>query len=173
MESLKIYLAYCFRASVANPFPRGRWPRPVQLTRYSDYSLRVLIFLAVDPSRLVTIEEIARSYDVSRAHLMKVAHQLGLLGYGETVRGRGGGLRLARPPEQIGIGDVLRSTEESMALVECFGPASGHCAIESACGLRPLLHDALAAFLAVLDRYTLADLVARRRKPLARLLETS
>jgi len=145
----------------------------VQLTRYSDYSLRVLIFLAVEPSRLVTIEEIARGYDVSKAHLMKVVHQLGLRGYVETVRGRGGGLRLARPAEEIGIGDVLRSTEESMALVECFGPTSGGCAIEPACGLRPVLQEALGAFLAVLDGYTLADLVARRRKPLARLLEAS
>ena len=145
----------------------------MQLTRYSDYSLRVLIFLAVEPGRLVTIEEIARGYDVSKAHLMKVVHQLGLRGYVETVRGRGGGLRLARPAEEIAVGDVLRSTEESMALVECFGPTSGGCAIEPACGLRPVLQEALAAFLAVLDAYTLADLVARRRKPLARLLEAS
>src|SRR5262245_14810720 len=146
--------------------------RPVQLTRYSDYSLRVLIYLALDPERLVTIEDIARGYDISKAHLMKVVHQLGLRGYVETVRGRGGGLRLARPAEEIAVGDVLRSTEESMALVECFGPTSG-CAIEPACGLRPVLQEALAAFLAVLDGYTLADLVARRRKPLARLLEAS
>ncbi len=145
----------------------------MQLTRYSDYSLRVLIYLALDPERLVTVEDIARSYDISRGHLMKVVHQLGLRGYVETVRGRGGGLRLARPPKQIGIGDVVRSTEENMALVECFDPASSRCAIEPACGLRPVLHEALAAFLAVLDHYTLADLVARRRSPLTRLLEAS
>jgi Rrf2 family nitric oxide-sensitive transcriptional repressor len=145
----------------------------VQLTRYSDYSLRVLIYLAVEPNRLVTIEEIARSYGISKAHLMKVVHQLGLRGDVETVRGRGGGLRLARRPEEIRVGDVVRSTEENMALVECFEPGSSQCVIEPACGLRSVLREALAAFLAVLDRYTLADLVARRRKPLARLLEAS
>ena len=142
----------------------------MQLTRYSDYSLRVLIYLTLEPDRLATIEDIARSYDISKAHLMKVVHQLGLNGYLETVRGRGGGLRLARPPEEIAIGDVVRSTEEKMNIVECFDPASSQCAIEPVCGLRPVLHEALAAFLAVLDRYTLADLVARRRSPLARLL---
>ncbi len=145
----------------------------MQLTRYSDYSLRVLIYLALDPERLVTIDDIARSYDISKAHLTKVVHQLGLRGYVETVRGRGGGVRLARRPQEIRVGDVVRSTEENMALVECFEPASSQCAIEAACGLRGVLQEALAAFLAVLDRYTLADLVARRRKPLARLLEAS
>jgi Rrf2 family nitric oxide-sensitive transcriptional repressor len=145
----------------------------VQLTRYSDYSLRVLIYLALDPERLVTIEEIAQSYGISKAHLMKVVHQLGLNGYVETVRGRGGGLRLGRRPEEITVGEVVRSTEENMALVECFDPESSRCAIEPACGLRSLLHEALDAFLAVLDRHTLGDLVARRRKPLTRLLEAS
>lgn len=145
----------------------------MQLTRYSDYSLRVLIYLALDPERLVTIEAIARSYAISRAHLMKVVHQLALRGYVETVRGRGGGLRLARPPEEIKVGEVVRSTEENLDLVECFDAASSRCAIDAACGMRPVLHEALAAFLAVLDRYTIEDLVARRRKPLARLLEAS
>jgi Rrf2 family nitric oxide-sensitive transcriptional repressor len=143
----------------------------VQLTRYSDYSLRVLIYLAVDPDRLATIEDIARSYGISKAHLMKVVHQLGLRGYLETMRGRGGGLRLARRPEEIVVGDVIRSTEENMTLVECFDQASSQCVIEPMCGLRSVLSEALTAFLTVLDRYTLADLVARRRKPLARLLE--
>jgi len=145
----------------------------VQLTRYSDYSLRVLIYLALDPERLVTIEEIARSYDISEAHLMKVVHQLGLRGYVETVRGRGGGLRLRRPAEEIGVGDVVRATEGNLALVDCFDPASRRCVIQPACGLRPVFDEALGAFLAVLDGYTLADLVARRRKSLLRLLEAS
>jgi Rrf2 family nitric oxide-sensitive transcriptional repressor len=145
----------------------------VQLTRYSDYSLRMLIFLALDPGRLATIDEIARSYRISRAHLTKVAHQLGLEGYVETVRGRGGGIRLARPADQIGVGEVVRSTEGKMDLVECFDPKSSQCPIEAACVLRPVLHEALAAFVATLDRYTLADLVARRRKPLRQLLELS
>jgi Rrf2 family transcriptional regulator, nitric oxide-sensitive transcriptional repressor len=143
----------------------------VQLTLYSDYSLRVLIYLAVAPERIATIEEIARSYDISKAHLTKVAHQLGRRGYVETLRGRGGGLRLARPPQEIGVGQVVRAMEENLALVECFDPARSRCAIQTACGLRPVLDEALGAFLAVLDRYTLADLVARRRRPLARLLD--
>jgi Rrf2 family nitric oxide-sensitive transcriptional repressor len=144
----------------------------VQLTRYSDYSFRVLIYLALQRERLVTIEEIARRYEISRAHLMKVVHELGRHGYVETVRGRGGGLRLARPPEEIGVGEVFRDTEGNLALVECFGP-SGECVIEPACGLRAVLQEALVGFLAVLDRHTLADLVARRRTPLVRLLEAS
>jgi len=144
----------------------------MQLTRYSDYALRVLIYLAVDPDQLATIEEIAERYGVSKAHLMKVVHQLGLAGYVATVRGRKGGLRLGRAPEEIRVGDVVRATEANLALVECF-EATSRCRIEPACGLRPVLDEALAAFLAVLDRYTLADLVARRRKPLARLLQAS
>ena len=145
----------------------------MQLTRYSDYSLRVLIYLALDPDRLVTIDDIARSYGISKAHLMKVVHQLGLGGFVETVRGRGGGLRLARAAEEIRVGEVVRSTEADMALAECFEAGVSRCAIEPACGLRSVLDEALAAFLAVLDRYTIADLVARRRKPLSRLLEAS
>jgi Rrf2 family nitric oxide-sensitive transcriptional repressor len=142
----------------------------MQLTRYTDYSLRVLIYLAADPERRATIDEIARGYDVSKAHLMKVVHQLGLRGWVTTVRGRGGGLELGRPPEEIRIGDVVRSTEESMALAECFDPSTSACAIEPRCRLRSALGEALAAFLAVLDGYTLADLVAGRRKPLLELL---
>jgi Rrf2 family nitric oxide-sensitive transcriptional repressor len=145
----------------------------MQLTRYTDYSLRVLIYLAADPDHLATIDEIARRYGISRAHLMKVVHQLGLRGYVETVRGRGGGLRLARAPERIGVGEVVRATEENLALVECLDAAPGgsECVIESACGLRPVLREALAAFLRVLDGYTLADLVTRRRAPLLALLQ--
>jgi Rrf2 family nitric oxide-sensitive transcriptional repressor len=142
----------------------------VQLTRYSDYSLRVLIYLAVEPGRRATIDEIARRYGISRAHLRKVVHQLALRGYVETSRGRGGGLRLARAPEKIGLGEVVRATEENLALVECMSSVASECIIESACGLRPVLREALGAFLAALDEYTVADLVARRRQPLAALL---
>jgi len=144
----------------------------MQLTRYTDYSLRVLIYLAVHQKELATIEEIANAYGISRAHLMKIVHQLGLAGYLETVRGRGGGLRLARAPEKICIGEVVRHTEESMALVECFDARTSHCRIEPVCELRTVLKDALEAFLRTLDGYTLADL-AVRRKPLARLLAAS
>ena len=142
----------------------------MQLTRYSDYSLRVLMYLAVRPDSLATIEEISEAYGISRAHLMKVVHELGRAGLLETVRGRGGGIQLARAPEAISIGAVVRQTEDKLALVECFEPATSQCRIESACGLRGVLEEALDAFLGTLDRYTLADLVARRRKPLARLL---
>lgn len=145
----------------------------MQLTRYSDYSLRVLVYLALRPERRATVEEIAGAYGISRAHLMKVVHQMGRGGFLETVRGRGGGLRLARAPEEIGVGEVIRYTEERMDLVECFEPEASHCRIEPACRLRGVLEEALGAFLGTLDRYTLADLVARRRRPLEGLLDLS
>lgn len=145
----------------------------MQLTRYTDYSLRVLIYLAVHQEELATIEEISDAYGISKAHLMKVVHQLGRAGYLETVRGRGGGIRLARPPENIRVGEVVRHTEESMALVECFDPQKSRCRIEPACELRAALKKAIEAFLGTLDDYTVADLVGRRRKQLARLLEAS
>lgn len=143
----------------------------MQLTRYSDYSLRVLIYLAVRPERLATIEEISAAYEISRAHLMKVVHQLGRGGFVETLRGRGGGLQLARPAEEIGIGDVVRFTEDRLKLVECFDVATSSCRIEKACGLRSVLAEALEAFIDTLDRYTLADLINRRRTALERILE--
>lgn len=142
----------------------------MRLTRYSDYSLRVLMYLAVRRDGLATIDEIARAYDISRAHLMKVVHDLGLAGFVETVRGRGGGIRLAREPVAIGVGEVVRATEGRMDLVECMGPEPGQCRIEPACALRGVLEEALAAFFERLDGYTLEDLVERRRRPLARLL---
>jgi Rrf2 family nitric oxide-sensitive transcriptional repressor len=144
----------------------------MQLTRYTDYSLRVLIYLAVRQEELATIEGIAKAYGISKAHLMKIVHQLGLAGYVETVRGRGGGLRLAQPPEKIRIGEVVRHTE-AMPLVECFDPKTSHCRIEPVCDLRAALKHALEAFLRTLDGYTLADLVVRRRKPLAQLFAAS
>jgi Rrf2 family nitric oxide-sensitive transcriptional repressor len=141
----------------------------MQLTSYSDYSLRVLIYLAVRATERATIEEIAEIYGISKGHLMKVVHKLGQAGYVETVRGRSGGLRLALAPEQIRIGEVIRQTEATMALVECFRP-QGLCRIEAACGLRPILKEALDAFHRTLDGYTLADVIAHRRKSLFRAL---
>jgi Rrf2 family nitric oxide-sensitive transcriptional repressor len=142
----------------------------MQLTRYCDYSLRVLIYLAVRPEYLATIEEISEAYGISRAHLTKVVHRLGRAGFVDTLRGRGGGIQLARAPEEIPIGGVVRRTEDKLAIVECLAPETSQCRIESACGLRGVLEEALDAFLETLDQYTLADVVARRRKPLARLL---
>ncbi len=141
----------------------------MRLTVYTDFSLRVLIFLALKGDGLATIAEVAEAYAISKNHLMKVAHQLGLAGYVATVRGKGGGLRLARKPEEIVLGDVVRSTEPDMALVPCFEPAGAACKIYCGCVLRGALVEARDAFLATLDRYTLADL-ARQRAPLRRLL---
>jgi len=142
----------------------------MRLTSYSDYSLRVLMYLAVRADAVATIEEISRAYGISKAHLMKVVHELGRAGLVETTRGRGGGLRLARRPDEIVVGDVVRRTEDKLDLVECFDPDTSQCRIEPACRLRGVLGEALDAFLTTLDRYTLADLVARRRKPLSDLL---
>lgn len=145
----------------------------MRLTRYSDYSLRVLMYLALRPEQAATIEEISRAYGISRAHLMKVVNDLARAGFLEATRGRGGGLRLARALEEIRVGDVVRHTEERMDLVECFDPTQNRCRIESVCGLRGALEEALDAFLTTLDAYTVADLVARRRKPLIELLAPS
>jgi len=138
----------------------------MRLTVYSDYSLRMLIYLAAKADGLATIAEVARSYGISEHHLTKVAHQLGRSGFIATVRGKGGGLRLARPAAEIRLGEVVRQTEPDMALVPCFStaeaPSGAPCPIVPACGLRGVLGEALQAFLAVLDRYTLADLTQQR-----------
>jgi Rrf2 family nitric oxide-sensitive transcriptional repressor len=141
----------------------------MRLTVYTDYALRLLMYLAVKNDGLATIAEVAYSYGISKNHLMKVAHQLGVAGYVDTVRGRGGGLRLAKPIETINLGDVVRHTEPDLALVPCFAPDSASCTIFSSCALRGALSGALDAFLSALDGHTLADLV-RSRAPLRRLL---
>ena len=142
----------------------------MKLTTFSDYSLRVLIYLALRTDRLATIGEIADAYGISRNHLMKVVHYLGTEGYLETVRGKGGGVRLGMTPGQINIGRLVRETESGTVLVECFDREHSECAIEPACALRGLLREAHEGFFAVLDRYTLAD-VLRHRTRLAGLLE--
>jgi Rrf2 family nitric oxide-sensitive transcriptional repressor len=133
----------------------------MKLTAYTDYTLRTLIYLAIQAPRATTIADIARTYHISEAHLMKVVHQLGIAGDIDTVRGKGGGVRLKRPAGQIHLGAVVRRTEPDLALVACFGSVDA-CAIGPACVLQTALREALAAFLAVLDRYSLADLVAPR-----------
>ena len=135
----------------------------MRLTAFTDYTLRTLMYLAVDIDRLATIAEIAKAYHISETHLMKVVHQLGVSGDVATVRGRNGGMRLAKPAASINLGAVVRRTEADMELVPCFDDAE-LCAIGGACKLRAALREALAAFLAVLDRYSLADLVAPRRR---------
>lgn len=140
----------------------------MRLTTYTDYTLRTLIYLALEPDRLSRIADIARAYDISENHLMKVVHHLGLAGYVETLRGKRGGLRLAMPPAAINLGEVVRRMEPDLDLVPCFSP-DGTCRIRSVCGLKGVLGEALGAFLEVLDRRTLADLVEPRRE-LARLV---
>ncbi len=140
----------------------------MRLTAYTDYTLRTLIYLALNAGRHATIAQIAATYRISEAHLTKVVHQLGIAGEIETVRGRNGGLRLKKPAGEINLGAVVRRTEPDLALVPCF-EAAGACVIGEACVLRHALHAALAAFLAVLDRTTLADLVAPRRRLSAKL----
>ena len=130
----------------------------MRLTTFSDYAFRVLIYLG-GTQGLVTIADIAGAYGISENHLMKVVHQLSRLGYIETVRGKGGGMRLARPPREIKVGEVLRATEDGFDLVECMGEGDSDCRIVRACVLKGALGEALAAFLGTLDGYTLADLV--------------
>jgi Rrf2 family nitric oxide-sensitive transcriptional repressor len=137
----------------------------MRLTVYTDYALRMLMYLALKEDQLATIAEIAESYDISKNHLMKVAHQLGVAGYVETVRGRGGGLRLAKPIQAIVLGEVVRYTEPDMAIVPCFAPVNAPCAIQPCCVLKRALKKARDAFVEVLDGYTLSDLV----QPQARL----
>lgn len=141
----------------------------MHLTTYTDYSLRVLMRLALTPGRLVTIAEIADAYGISEPHLMKVVHQLGVVGYIETVRGRGGGMRLTRKAAKINLGEVVRRMEPDFNLVACFR-TDERCTISSVCTLAGVLSDALEAFLTVLDRYTLADIVDKPRQ-LSRLLK--
>lgn len=130
----------------------------MRLTNFSDYALRVLMYAAARDERLITIGETAEVYGISRAHLMKVVNQLTRAGYLKAVRGRSGGLALAKRPHKIRLGDVVRATEPDFALVECFG-ADNQCVITPRCRLRGALQEALGAFVATLDRYTLADLI--------------
>ena len=138
----------------------------MQLTTFTDYTLRVLISVganeAQEPS---TIPGISRQYGISRNHLVKIVHHLSQTGYLTTSRGKGGGIRLAKPASEIRIGDVIRDAENHFNLVPCFSTTrQGDCAIEPACTLKRVLKEAIQAFLAVTDEYTLADLLRPRRK---------
>ena len=134
----------------------------MRLTTFTDYSLRVLIFLAMDPDRRATIREIAQAFGISENHLMKVAHLLGKAGVLANVRGKGGGLELARAPRAINIGRVVRATEGRPMPAACFSGEEGACVLTPICRLRDVLREAVKTFYGVLDRYTLEDLVRNR-----------
>ncbi len=130
----------------------------MRLTTMTDYALRLLMYVAQHPDRLCTIAEVARAHAISESHLMKVTQALGHHGWLETVRGKGGGIRLARAPAQVGLGAVVRDVEADFRLVECMGAASA-CRITGNCRLRGIVQGALDSFVAHLDRHTLADLI--------------
>lgn len=135
----------------------------MRLTAYTDYALRTLMYLATHRDRLVTISEIADVHGISKNHLMKVVHQLGVSGMVETVRGRNGGLRLNHEPAEINIGEVVRNTETDFHMAECFDPSGNTCLYSPACALKDVLHSATAAYLGILDGVTLESLIKRSR----------
>lgn len=141
----------------------------MKLTSFTDYSLRVLIYLAAEPGRRATVAEVAQAFAISENHLTKVVHLLGRQGWIETVRGKGGGMRLALDPKEIVVGRVVRDTEGAAQPAECFLEDGGHCVIAGRCRLQGVLGEAVKAFYAVLDGYTLAD-ISRNRQSLAKVL---
>jgi Rrf2 family transcriptional regulator, nitric oxide-sensitive transcriptional repressor len=136
----------------------------MKLTKFTDYSLRVLIYLGVQPARRATIAQIASAFGVSENHLVKVVHHLGKSGWLASVRGNGGGLELARAPAQINVGQVVRRAEGVAVMAECVTGEDSQCVIAPCCRLSGVLGEATAAFYAVLERYTLADLVKNREQ---------
>lgn len=135
----------------------------MRLTNFTDYCLRTLIFVAIKGEKLTTIDEIAERHRINRNHLVKVVFRLAQLGYLQTSRGKGGGIRLAGDPARVNLGRLVRQTEQDFALVECFQERDCLCIIEPACVLKKALHKALAAFFDVLEEYTLADLLKPSR----------
>jgi Rrf2 family nitric oxide-sensitive transcriptional repressor len=140
----------------------------MRLTTFTDYCLRAVMYIALKDGELATIDEIADRYTINRNHLVKVIFRLGQLGYLDTVRGKGGGVRLAKDPARINLGTLIRATEDDLELVECFQQDCS-CVIEPACVLRKALRQALDAFFKTLDGYTVADLL-KPSQSLARLL---
>jgi Rrf2 family nitric oxide-sensitive transcriptional repressor len=134
----------------------------MHLTMFSDYAMRLALYLGSHPGRLVSVEEVGRAFGISRNHLVRVVQTLTELRVVESQRGRGGGMRLAKPPSEINVGWLIRRTEPHFNVVECFDPATNTCPIAPACGLRGALQRAQQAFLGVLDEYTLDRLLTRR-----------
>jgi Rrf2 family nitric oxide-sensitive transcriptional repressor len=139
----------------------------VHLTLHADYSLRVLLYLATHEGRLTSTQEMADAYGISKHHLVRVVQTLAGQGFVDARAGRSGGVTLGREPKDINVGAVLRAAEPDFHLVECFNRESNTCPITPACGLKGVLAEAREAFLSILDRYTLADLVGRSRPDLA------
>lgn|SRR5690606_28704723 len=145
----------------------------MKLTDYTDYTLRVLIYLGLHPDELVTIRHVAEAYRISRNHLMKIVNQLSQSGLVAATRGRNGGVRLALPPERINIGAVVRATEADFRIVECFDQVNNQCVLSPACRLRAAMREALEAFFRVLDGLTLADVIANAGQIRALVAEQS
>ena len=136
----------------------------MQLSAYSDYSFRVLMHAALRRPERVTVDEVAETFGISRHHLVKVVHDLGRNGYLQTQRGAGGGFTLGREPDEIRLGDIVRLGEETDTVIKCMDKPGKTCPISPACRLKGVLDEAAAAFFAVLDGYTLADLVKQPSK---------
>jgi|TARA_B110000908_G_scaffold135602_1_gene160478 Rrf2 family nitric oxide-sensitive transcriptional repressor len=141
----------------------------MKLTNYTNYALRSLQLAALKSPDLVRADDVAKIHDLSRPHIMKIVHELGRAGYLETVRGRGGGFRLARPPEEIIVGDVVRISEGPLDVVECFNPEKNTCPLMGICILSKKIKEATAAFMAVLDDLTIADISANRGQLMERI----
>lgn len=134
----------------------------MRLTQYSNFTLRTLQFLALRAPQIATVDEVARAHKISKAHLVKVAYELSQRGYVETLRGRNGGMRLARPADDITVGEIIRWTEAPLELVECFNPETNTCPLQGHCHLSRGIQRALRAFLSVLDDLTIADISLNR-----------
>ncbi len=136
----------------------------MQLTSFTDYGLRSLMYLAAQPEKLCSVREIAEHYDISRNHLVKVVHRLSQLGYIHSTKGKGGGIKLAHDPATLKIGDLIRALEPGLGLVECFDPETNTCKITNICQLKHYLFEANTEFVATLNRHTLADTVPDKQK---------
>jgi len=143
----------------------------MHLTQFTDYSLRVLIYLALHSKERITIDELTLAYDVSRHHVRSVVHNLAKLGYIESTQGKGGGLSLALKPSEISIREVVEDTENDFYIVECFNPDGNACPIEPLCVLKQALSEASKSFLQTLEGYTIEDLVKNKKTQLSRLLQ--
>ncbi|MEM7400427.1 MAG: Rrf2 family transcriptional regulator [Pseudomonadota bacterium] len=143
----------------------------MRLTQFTDYSLRVLIYLGLHSQERVTIDELTKAYAVSRHHVRSVVHKLSKLGYIDSIQGKGGGLTLALDTNAISVREVVENTENDFYIVECFNPDGNSCPIEPMCILKQALSKASLSFLEALDQYTIEDLIKNKRGQLRNLLE--